>query len=114
MTNKILADELAEKIFTDQYFLKLFGKSAVITANDFFKMNSRIALDEKDTLDLLRFADILSHSSEPRARNLAYKVVSLFAEQKTGSPGFSVFATAILAKLGNFPALKYLADRFQG
>ncbi len=114
MTNKSLADELTEKIFKDTYFIKLISKAEAIAADNFFGINqNQQQLNEKEVLGLLRFADILSHSSKPQARNLAYKIISTLAEQKVDSADFSIFATAVLSKLGNFPALKYFSDNFK-
>lgn len=107
-----LVDELTNKALKDVYFLRLFKKAELIAARTFFKLDSRNdILAEKEVLDLLRFADILSHSTAPLARNLSYKIISLLAEQNHQCPSFDIFAKAVLAKMGNFPGLRYLAEQ---
>ena len=109
-----LADKLKEDIFSDEYFLDLFKKAEKACANDLFNVKAKEDLTEKECRDLMRFGDILSHSNDPEARNKAYKIVSLLVKTFGDTESFEIFAGAILAKLGNFPALKFLRDNYEG
>ena len=58
-----LIDKLTEDILQDKYFCNLFNKSLQITAEHIFKKQTRLILTNKELKDLLRFADILSNST---------------------------------------------------
>lgn len=65
---------------------------------------------------LLRYADILSHSTMPQYREAAYGIIALLREyeelvglsERSGQRATAV-AAAVLVELGNFPGLKTLA-----
>lgn len=105
-----IAERLKEDILKDDYFLNLFRKAENISACDCFNIETNESLSEKEFNDLLRFADLLSHSEDADARNKAYKIIALLVKTFGKSKNFQLFASAILAKLGNFPALKFLRD----
>lgn len=107
-----LADTLTTEVLKDQYFVDVFQKAERVNAYRLFNAEPISDLDEKEFEDLLRFADILSHSSDPSARNKAYKVVSLLASSYGHQDSFKYFSGAILAKLGNYPALQYLRENY--
>lgn len=107
-----MLEKLSEKVLRDEYFLRLFKKAEKISAYNFFQIETSCSHTEKEFIDLLRFADILSHSKDPKAKNLSYKVISLLVDEKKDDHLFKIFATAILSKLGNFPALQFLSDNF--
>lgn len=103
-----LADELTTSIYGSEYFRKLFLQLENTVANCFWIDDSEVAISMGERRDLLRFADILSHSSSPDARNAAYRIVALLAEIHGIDDELGAFAQAILSKLGNFPGLAYL------
>jgi superfamily II DNA/RNA helicase len=104
-------EELAEKALTDEYFEELFLKAEKIYTLHFFGLEESKELSEKEYIDLLRFADILSHSESANKKNLAYKILSLLYEHYYNNNSFIYFSKAILTKLGNFPAISLLDQR---
>lgn len=102
-------EELSQKTLNDEYFKDLFCKAEMLAASNFFKV-SKENFDEKGFLDLLRFADILSRSNEPEAQNKAYKIISLLVDDYKDESIFRTFASSVLTKLGNFPAIKFLEE----
>lgn len=102
-----LLTELANETLTDPYFKELFVKAERKLAHNFFGILGT-PLTEKEFIDLLRFADILSHSKTDEAKNKSYKVLSLLVDDYSKDQTFKFFANSILVKLGNFPALKFL------
>lgn len=104
----ILAEELTNEVLKDEYFLNIFQKAERIVAFKLFKVDSSESISNKEYIDLMKFADILSHSTQPDARNKSYKIISLLVETFKNEPSFKLYAEAILSKLGNFPALKFL------
>ncbi len=102
-----LIEELSEKAVSDEYFVELYSKAEQLAAHKFFRVEEN-TLSEKELLDLLRFADILSRSKKSGAQNKAYKIISLLVSSYQKESVFRSFANSVLTKLGNFPALKYL------
>lgn len=104
-----LFEELSQQALQDEYFTDLLVKLEVLSAQKFFQL-ARIELQPKELTDALRFADILSRSENPEAKNKAYKIVSLLSETNHQDQTYLSFAKPILVRLGNFPALKFLED----
>lgn len=102
-----LIEELSEKSINDEYFRELFSKAELLSAYNFFHIKEN-NINEKELLDLLRFADILSRSRNADAQNKAYKIISLLVGNYKDESVFRAFANSVLTKLGNFPALKFL------
>ena len=102
-----LFDELSQQALKDDYFKELLIKLELLSAHRFFELPES-ALQHKELTDVLRFADILSRSSDPEAKNKAYKIVSLLSETQWEDSTFLSFAKPILIRLGNFPALRFL------
>ncbi|TXR53845.1 DEAD/DEAH box helicase [Reinekea thalattae] len=102
-----LIEELSEKSINDEYFRELFSKAELLSAYNYFHIKAN-NLKEKELLDLLRFADILSRSRNADAQNKAYKIISLLVGNYKDDSVFRAFANSVLTKLGNFPALKFL------
>ena len=100
-------DELALKALEDEYLHELFFKIEQLQAKTFFQILIQ-DLEEKELFDLLRFADILSHSKIDEAKNKAYKIISLLFERYSDNGVFQTFANSIMVKLGNFPALNFI------
>lgn len=102
--------QLSDEILNDDYFYKLFSKAELLAANSFFQKENLDSLDDKEYIDLLRFADILSRSQEPTSQNKAYKIISLLFDDYKDDKYFKIFAESILIKLGNFPAIELLGE----
>lgn len=102
-------EELSKQALDDEYFTELLIKLEIISSNKFFHL-AEPELNSKELVDALRFADILSRSNVPEAKNKAYKIVSLLHESHQENETYLSFAKAILIRLGNFPALKFLEE----
>lgn len=106
-----MIERLANDVLQDEYFIKLNNKAAKLLANNLFSENGRsIKLTEKELHDTLRFADILSNSKNPKARNKAYQLITLLNEDYRVNPYYQTFSHSVLAKLGNFPGIEYLKN----
>lgn len=106
-----LIEKLVEDIFTDKYFNELFNKCILITAENIFKKNDEPKLSTKELKDLLRFADILSNSSNSNARNKAYQIISALNHDYSNNKIYRTISKAVFSKLGNFPAINYLETK---
>lgn len=106
-----MIERLANDVLQDEYFIKLNNKAAKLLAFNLFSENGRsIKLTEKELNDTLRFADILSNSKNPKARNKAYQLISLLNEDYKANPYYQTFSHSVLAKLGNFPGIEFLKN----
>lgn len=106
-----MIERLANDVLQDEYFIMLNNKAAKLLANNLFSENVRsIKLTEKELNDTLRFADILSNSKNPKARNKAYQLITLLNEDYKANPYYQTFSHSVLAKLGNFPGIEFLKN----
>ncbi|MCF6148223.1 MAG: DEAD/DEAH box helicase [Candidatus Kuenenia sp.] len=106
-----MIERLANDVLQDEYFIALNNKAAKLLANNLFSENGRsIKLTEKELHDTLRFADILSNSKNPKARNKAYQLITLLNEDYKTNPYYQTFSHSVLAKLGNFPGIEFLKN----
>jgi replicative superfamily II helicase len=106
-----MIERLANDVLEDDYFISLYEKSAKILANNlFFEIKSKTTLTKKELNDTLRFADILSNSKNPTARNKAYQLITLLNEDFKADPYYQTFSHSVLAKLGNFPGIEFLQN----
>ncbi|MCM4166048.1 MULTISPECIES: DEAD/DEAH box helicase [unclassified Arenibacter] len=106
-----MIERLANDVLQDEYFISLNNKAAKLLANNLFSENGRsIKLTEKELNDTLRFADILSNSKNPEARNKAYQLITLLNEDYKAHPYYQTFSHSVLAKLGNFPGIEFLKN----
>jgi superfamily II DNA/RNA helicase len=106
-----MIERLANDVLQDEYFITLNNKAAKLLANNLFLENGRsIKLTEKELRDILRFADILSNSKNPKARNKAYQLITLLNEDYKANPFYQTFSHSVLAKLGNFPGIEFLRN----
>lgn len=107
----MLYERLAEDTLQSEYYYRLYEKaSRLLAANIFDLPADELKLTDKEFNDLLRFADILSNSKIPQARNQAYQVITLLNVVYRGNEYYKIFAHSVLAKLGNFPGIAYLND----
>lgn len=96
-------------------FRSAFGDLERSVGESFLAGQVQTALDPTDAKHLLRYADVLSHSSDPRHRELAYTTIALLREYDT-TVGLSqdlsdrvlAVAEAVLVQLGNFPGIRTL------
>lgn len=106
-----MIERLANDVLQDEYFITLNNKAAKLLANNLFLENGRSTkLTEKELNDTLRFADILSNSKNPKARNKAYQLITLLNEDYKANPYYQTFSHSVLAKLGNFPGIEFLKN----
>lgn len=106
-----MIERLANDVLQDEYFITLNNKAAKLLANNLFLENGRsIKLTEKELSDTLRFADILSNSKNPKARNKAFQLITLLNEDYKANPYYQTFSHSVLAKLGNFPGIEFLRN----
>lgn len=106
-----MIERLANDVLHDEYFITLNNKAAKLLANNLFSENGRsLKLTEKELNDTLRFADILSNSKNPKARNKAYQLITLLNEDYKNNPYYQTFSHSVLAKLGNFPGIDFLKN----
>jgi len=104
-------DELAKDALEDDYLKELFFCAEQRYAQELFQIDHQ-PFTEKEFTDLLRFADILSHSCNPQANNKAYKIISLLINKYADDEVFQTYANSIMVKLGNFPALTLFNKTF--
>lgn len=106
-----MIERLTNDVLQDEYFITLNNKAARLLANNLFaEKESVIKLTEKELSDTLRFADILSNSKKPKARNKAYQLITLLNEDFKTNPYYQTFSHSVLAKLGNFPGIEFLKN----
>ncbi|QQS27506.1 MAG: DEAD/DEAH box helicase [Sphingobacteriales bacterium] len=106
-----MIEQLAYDVLHDNYFATLQNKAAKLFAQELFSETGwQTNFTDKEFRDLLRFADILSNSKKPEARNKAYQVITLLNHQFRNEPYYRTFAHSVLAKLGNFPGIEYLKN----
>ncbi|MGQ1890137.1 DEAD/DEAH box helicase [Thermophagus sp. OGC60D27] len=103
-----IIEKLTEDILKDDYFNQLFRKSSLLSAYKQFNILNNNTLSEKELKDVLRFADILSNSTNSIARNKAYQIITFLNSSYLSDPIYKTVSKAVYSKLGNFPAIKYL------
>ena len=102
---------LAKKALNDSYLNELVYKlEDIYSQNYFHAWLSDVPLSNKELLDLLRYADILSHGETPTARNLSFKILSLLHQSYSTNNDYLFHANGILTRLGNFPSLSLVTD----
>ncbi|EQA60623.1 DEAD/DEAH box helicase [Leptospira alexanderi] len=106
----MIIDKLTEDILQDEYFWQLFKKASKMLAHNLFHDNiNDNYFSQKDLCDLLRYADILSNSNKPQARNKSYQIIATLNEYYRNDPKYRTVSHAVFAKLGNFPGINYLS-----
>lgn len=106
-----IIDKLTEDILPNQYFNALFKKCLIISAQNNFRKQTKELLTVKELKDVLRFADILSNSTNSIARNKAYQIVAAINQEYKDNEVYRTASKAIFSKLGNFPAINYLESK---
>jgi replicative superfamily II helicase len=105
-----IIEKLTEDILKDEYFNQLFRKSSLLSAYNQFNILNNNTLSEKELKDILRFADLLSNSTNSIARNKAYQIITFLNTNYSNDPIYKTVSKAVYSKLGNFPAIKYLEE----
>lgn len=115
MTRRIAAVALGELIVAREDFRRAFSGLEQLVADTFLTGPTDGVLDVVTGGNLLRYADVLSNSTEPQHRDLAYAVVALLREcdELIGLPEVIrdrvlAVSEAVLIQLGNFPGLRTL------
>lgn len=115
MTSRTAADLLSEMIVERADFQSAYGGLERAVAESFLSGEVRQVLNPVDAKHLLRYADVLSHSSDARHRELAYTAIALLREYDTAvglgqelSDRVLAVAEAVLVQLGNFPGIQTL------
>lgn len=102
--------ELANSALKDKYLQKLIEKAEHIYGLDFLKKSVDSVFTEKEYIDILRFADILSRDMQCEGRNLAYKIISILYPLYKGDEHYKFISNSVMTKLGNFPSLRLIME----
>lgn len=115
MTSPTAADQLGKIIVGREDFQAAYGKLERVVAEIFLSGDAAQTLEATEVKHLLRYADVLSHSGDPRHRELSYTTIALLREYDsyTGfdqelSDRVHAVAEAVLVQLGNFPGIRTL------
>lgn len=103
--------ELANSALKDDYLQKLIEKAEHIYGLNFLKKSSDDFLSEKEYLDIMRFADILSRDVNCEGRNIAYKIISILYPFYKDDEYYKFICNSIMTKLGNFPSLGLIMEK---
>lgn len=103
--------ELANSALKDDYLQKLIEKAEHIYGLYFLRKSSDSTLTEKEYLDIMRFADILSRDINCEGRNLAYKIISILYPFYKGDEYYKFISNSVMTKLGNFPSLGLIMEK---
>jgi len=106
-----LIEKLIDDIYKEEYFSSIFNKCLISSAEFFLKFEKKSILTDKEYLDALRFADILSNSTNPKARNDAYQIITTLNHYYNTNPTYKTISKAVFSKLGNYPAINFLETR---
>ncbi|HFI0647488.1 DEAD/DEAH box helicase [Streptococcus suis] len=107
MTKQSIIHELNEKAISDNYLYRLLEKIQYKYGVELLSENA-ISLTDREFLNVLRFADILSRSNLALNRNIALKIVSTLYDFYKENVVYQLFAQNVMVKLGNFPSLTLL------
>ena len=105
--------ELANSALEDDYLQKLIEKAEHIYGLNFLKKSIDNLLSEKEYLDIMRFADILSRDINYEGRNIAYKIISILYPFYKDDEYYKFICNSVMTKLGNFPSLGYFSKLFE-
>jgi DNA helicase-like protein len=115
MNTRIAADLLGDIIVQRKDFSLVLSQLQYAVAETFLTGHSSSAISYDELNNLLRYADVLSHSTVPDYRELSYVIVALLREYDSAhqfdhSQRSRLLAVteAVLVQLGNFPSIKTL------
>lgn len=104
----MIFDKLSKDVLKDNYFMELYTLLLRHIASIELLVDNPIGINEKQMIHLLRFSDILSNSTLNDCRNMSYRIVAFLSPAFKENPVYKTYSTAILSKIGNFPAIKNL------
>lgn len=102
-----LLERLATDVLKDEYYNVLFDRINKLYYQELFNEENNF-LSKKELIDLMRFCDLLSNSTSSKHKNIAYKIVTLLFPFYKEDLNFKTVSSAVLSKIGNFPALQLL------
>lgn len=115
MTSRTAAELLSDIIVGRADFNAAYGNLERAVAQSFLAGKPSVLIDPIEFKHLLRYADVMSHSSDPHHRELAYTTIALLREYDSVvglgqelSDRIMAVAEAVLVQLGNFPGIKTL------
>ena len=115
MNTRIAADLLGDIIVQRKDFSLVLSQLQYAVAETFLTGRSSSAISSDESNNLLRYADVLSHSTVPDYRELSYVIVALLREYDSAhqfdhsqQSRLLAVTEAILVQLGNFPGIKTL------
>ena len=114
---RIAADVLSDRIVVRTDYLEDLAALELGVAESFLTGSTTADVDDALVSRMLRYADIMSHSTEDRHRERAYNILALLQEfdelaglSERARQRVIAVATAVLIELGNFPGLQTLAN----
>lgn len=120
MTGRIAADVLGDRILARASYKADLAALEAGVSRAFLTGTSSLSLGDKQVDRLLRYADILAHSSSEQYREMAYTLIALLREyqelvglSERATNRVAAIAAAVLVELGNFPGLRTLNDSSQ-
>jgi hypothetical protein len=117
MATQSVADALSDLIVAREDYIQDLSTLEVGVSEAFLTGATEVQTDNGLVSRLLRYADIMSHSTVPRHRETAYNLIALLREydelvglSEQSSNRTAAVATAVLIELGNFPGLRTLSN----
>lgn len=117
MTERIAADILGDVIVARASYRADLATLEACVSSAFLTGASTAALEDELVDRLLRYADVLSHSTCEQYREAAYTVIALLREyqelvglSERSANRVTAVASAVLVELGNFPGLRTLTN----
>jgi len=117
MAPPIAADALSELLATRKDYAQDLSNLERFVSEGLLTGDSAAKLDGAAVDRLLRYADIMSHSTIARYREVSYNIVALLREyddliglSELRRERVTAVTTAVLIELGNFPGLRTLAN----
>lgn len=118
MAGRIAADVLGDIIVARKGYKEDLAMLETAVSEAFLTGGAPSISPDDELVDrLLRYADILSHSTAPQYREAAYNVIALLREfeelvglSKRAARRVAAVAAAVLIELGNFPGLATLGN----
>lgn len=102
-----IIQRLNKQAINDDYLYELLKKIQFNFGKKIFGENVD-SLNKQELIDILRFSDILSRSSDSFNRNISLKIVSTLFDEYKDNRIYQLFAQNVMVKLGNFPSLEIL------
>lgn len=111
--NVHLAARLAEDAFESPYFKETYKYISTLYDGFLFdwELNKKIeGADNNKVVHALRFADILSHSSNETYRTCAFEIISKIASFQKNDPYFKFIGSAVINRIGVYAAERLISE----